>query len=236
MITFKCPSCNAEIETNDVYAGQKWFCPNCGKDVTISSQCPKHNSITSNSNMDNAKDTFVFKCPRCQSSLEAIEKDIGKWIRCPHCDHVISIRKSNAYSSTENRVMFEKTQVPKARPLPAGDSMSGNHQNQNLTSCPDCGGMVSIHAGVCPHCGAPLLKSATLPLPSPSLTPSNSGMKKCPTCGALVAFNANACPKCGRIFRMWEKTGIGSTGFIIVVILIIAGFIWMGGCAAIFGD
>lgn len=78
---------------------------------------------------------MFFDCPKCKKPIDADNELAGTSAPCPHC------RK--------------KIIIPKLIPT-APSSLPSSP----LSRCPDCGGKVSIHAPVCPHCGRPFESQA----------------------------------------------------------------------------
>lgn len=54
----------------------------------------------------------------------------------------------------------------------------GDADQVTTTSCPDCAGLVSIHARSCVHCGAPLLKTASGQTQKPRMQSAVAWMKQ----------------------------------------------------------
>lgn len=88
-------------------------------------------------------------CNNCPGHIEFDEKDAGQTVICPHCgiETLLFIPKNVLETNTPSPVTASATP-----PSPAAQHSS------NLGTCGDCGGKISIQAGICPHCGAPNIK------------------------------------------------------------------------------
>jgi transcription initiation factor IIE alpha subunit len=49
-----------------------------------------------------------FKCPHCQTALEAVDESAGKKGSCPMCGQVVSVPKTNSSSETESKESAKK--------------------------------------------------------------------------------------------------------------------------------
>lgn len=96
-------------------------------------------------------------------------------LNCPVCREVVSI--ANDAIDTDWACPFcQEMFVPRA--------VLTNVGHPKLTSCPDCGHIVSRRAITCPKCDAQLGQP----------TPSALG---CPDCGEQVSDDVKICPNCG---------------------------------------
>jgi predicted RNA-binding Zn-ribbon protein involved in translation (DUF1610 family) len=98
-----------------------------------------------------------FDCPGCGQGIEAEEDAQFVQVKCPTCQHEFFPDKTQfikpAPASPASPPPLMPKEPPKLTPLPPISSPS-----PNLRTCTDCGGKVSVHAEVCPHCGAPFIK------------------------------------------------------------------------------
>lgn len=176
---------------------------------------------------------ITFDCPHCNTTIETDDIYAGHKYVCPRCEKVITVPLEQK--------QFDLAKAVQKRQQDNPEKATQENQPSNIMDCPDCGGKVSIHASACPHCGAPLKATTDNPTATKTLRQADySGtafgnhpdalfeddLIKCPSCGNAVSTNATFCPKCGRKFPTWEKTGIGSPAFCVVMFIIIAFIIW----------
>ena len=82
-------------------------------------------------------DLVTCSCNNCDGHLQFERQHAGQRINCPHCG------------------METLLYVPQSKPPPPPLPQAPQPQtNPNLRTCRDCGNSVSIHAEVCPKCGA----------------------------------------------------------------------------------
>lgn len=85
-----------------------------------------------------------MKCTKC--GYERKLMDISKDPDCPRCGFVDNTVNANR-TSDDARLDAGRPDAPAPRPPRAGPPV--------ITACPDCSGLVSTRAVVCPHCGRP---------------------------------------------------------------------------------
>jgi uncharacterized paraquat-inducible protein A len=98
-----------------------------------------------------------FDCPGCGQAIEAPEEAQFEKTKCPTCQHEFFPDKTRlvrpAPTSPAPTPRTEPKEAPKFTPPPPA-----LHPSANLRTCKDCGGKVSVHTEICPHCGAPMIE------------------------------------------------------------------------------
>ncbi len=106
MINFNCPHCNAIIETDDIYAGQKDFCPQCGKEIIV----PKAKAVQK---AQTKHETNMAKLPRLQW-LSSTTIQNGEFLVLLFIALVVFIKATERtrYTYTNKTVAIEYSEKP----------------------------------------------------------------------------------------------------------------------------
>lgn len=90
-------------------------------------------------------------CNHCSAYLEFESSEAGKRVDCPHCgmETLLYVPQASPPQPPQATPSLP-TPIPKPSPVQA--------ENLSLRRCADCGKEVSVHAELCPHCGAPFVQ------------------------------------------------------------------------------
>jgi hypothetical protein len=114
------------------------------------------------------------ECPKCSHAIRLNEKEFSQVSdTCPHCEAVFAVPQKFIQRIREERADAERVRVAQAekekqselekredeqerirRAKKTADAKLAEEQNP-LSSCSDCHGMISKKASKCVHCGAP---------------------------------------------------------------------------------
>ena len=127
---FKCPHCNAKLEAEDEWAGQKTQCPQCSHDITIAPEKPKIQLIPVSA-------PAAENISRPTGASSAHSGLFGKFpFICPCCGTFTELDSSLQNQEYECQGCCEKSIAVPATEKP----------------CPHCGEMIKLQAKICRFC------------------------------------------------------------------------------------
>jgi uncharacterized paraquat-inducible protein A len=97
-----------------------------------------------------------FDCPGCGQTIVTPEEAQFERVKCPTCQHEFFPDHTRIVQPAPNSPAPPpptEPKIPLFTPPPSALLPSAN-----LRICKDCGGKVSVHAEICPRCGAPIAK------------------------------------------------------------------------------
>ena len=138
---------------------------------------------------------FYFRCPHCNTELEAEYDWAGMETSCPNCSQTITIPLERDHENSE--IKLSPTDL-KPQPDTQKKAKKNISSDRFTFLCPLCGTLTELDASLqnqeyeCPACCE---KSIAVPATE----------KPCPYCGKMIKFRAKICRFCKKQLSVEKK-------------------------------
>lgn len=159
--TILCPQCRRTLAARAAWVGREVQCPHCKNQMRVPPPMSGAGPVLAAPAREVGGARFQFRCPCCESMLEARDVQSGRTGNCPTCGAQFLVPELD-----RSGVPYEATLIDHdpQDPTPLHAYGASGHQAPRIfrqadgtpgIECPRCRGQTQITADNCPRCGAP---------------------------------------------------------------------------------